>query len=145
MNCGGLHSDVIAKKCGIDPDIKIIPFRGEYYKLAPEKEYLVKMQTPLTGSEIERITTGQCIDGAVYRLRSVKLASMTQRNAWYVIIATEGKNRMIRKLAESIGHRVLRLRRVRIGPVLLGSLRPGMWRHLRPAEIEQIIRRTTDA
>lgn len=42
VNCGGLHSDVIAKKCGIDPEIKIIPFRGEYYKLAPEKEYLVK-------------------------------------------------------------------------------------------------------
>ena len=42
VNCGGLHSDAIAKKCGIDPEIKIIPFRGEYYKLAPEKEYLVK-------------------------------------------------------------------------------------------------------
>ena len=42
VNCGGLHSDVIAKQCGVDPEIKIIPFRGEYYKLAASKEYLVE-------------------------------------------------------------------------------------------------------
>jgi L-2-hydroxyglutarate oxidase len=42
VNCGGLHSDVIAKLCGVDPEIKIIPFRGEYYKLSPQKEYLVE-------------------------------------------------------------------------------------------------------
>lgn len=42
INCAGLHSDNVAKMCGVDPGIKIIPFRGEYYKLKKEKEYLVK-------------------------------------------------------------------------------------------------------
>jgi L-2-hydroxyglutarate oxidase len=42
VNCGGLQSDRIAKLCGVDPKLKIIPFRGEYYKLKKEKEYLVK-------------------------------------------------------------------------------------------------------
>jgi L-2-hydroxyglutarate oxidase len=42
INCGGLQSDRVAKKCGINPGLQIIPFRGEYYKLKPEKEYLVK-------------------------------------------------------------------------------------------------------
>jgi len=42
INCGGLHCDQIAKLCGVDPGLKIIPFRGEYYKLKKEKEYLVK-------------------------------------------------------------------------------------------------------
>jgi len=42
INCGGLQSDRIAKKCGINPGLQIIPFRGEYCKLKPEKEYLVK-------------------------------------------------------------------------------------------------------
>jgi L-2-hydroxyglutarate oxidase len=42
INCGGLQSDRIAKRCGLNPDVKIIPFRGEYYKLKKEKEYLVK-------------------------------------------------------------------------------------------------------
>ena len=42
INCGGLQSDRIAAKCGINPELQIIPFRGEYYKLKTEKEYLVK-------------------------------------------------------------------------------------------------------
>ncbi|MCB0282842.1 MAG: L-2-hydroxyglutarate oxidase [Calditrichae bacterium] len=42
INCAGLYSDRVAKKCGINPGLKIVPFRGEYYELIPEKEYLVK-------------------------------------------------------------------------------------------------------
>jgi L-2-hydroxyglutarate oxidase len=42
INCGGLYSDHIAKLGGVDPKMKIIPFRGEYYELKPEKRYLVK-------------------------------------------------------------------------------------------------------
>ena len=42
VNCGGLHCDRIAKICGVDPGLQIIPFRGEYFKLKKEKEYLVK-------------------------------------------------------------------------------------------------------
>ena len=42
LNCGGLYSDRIAKLCGVDPGLQIIPFRGEYYKLKMEKEHLVK-------------------------------------------------------------------------------------------------------
>lgn len=42
LNCTGLQSDRIAKMCGVDPKLKIIPFRGEYYKIKKEKQYLVK-------------------------------------------------------------------------------------------------------
>ncbi|MEC7871390.1 MAG: L-2-hydroxyglutarate oxidase, partial [Chloroflexota bacterium] len=42
INCAGLHSDRIAKIFGYDANLKIIPFRGEYYTLKKEKEYLVK-------------------------------------------------------------------------------------------------------
>ena len=42
VNCGGLYCDRIAKLCGVNPGLQIIPFRGEYYKLKKEKEYLVK-------------------------------------------------------------------------------------------------------
>ncbi|QBP92650.1 L-2-hydroxyglutarate oxidase [Bacillus mycoides] len=42
INCAGLHSDRIAKKTGILTDMKIVPFRGEYYELVPEKRHLVK-------------------------------------------------------------------------------------------------------
>ncbi|HEY1799811.1 MAG TPA: L-2-hydroxyglutarate oxidase [Terriglobales bacterium] len=42
MNCAGLHSDLVSRMAGQRPEVRIIPFRGEYYDLVPEKEYLVK-------------------------------------------------------------------------------------------------------
>ena len=42
INCAGLHSDRIAKLGKVNPQAKIVPFRGEYYELTPEKRYLVK-------------------------------------------------------------------------------------------------------
>ncbi|GIV66295.1 MAG: hydroxyglutarate oxidase [Bellilinea sp.] len=42
INCGGLYSDRIAKKCGVNPGLQIIPFRGEYYDIVPQKHYLVR-------------------------------------------------------------------------------------------------------
>lgn len=42
INCGGLQSDRVAKMTGYNPDLRIVPFRGEYFKLKPEKRNLVK-------------------------------------------------------------------------------------------------------
>ncbi|MCM3717656.1 L-2-hydroxyglutarate oxidase [Fictibacillus phosphorivorans] len=42
INCAGLHSDRVARASGYQTDMKIVPFRGEYYKLKPEKRHLVK-------------------------------------------------------------------------------------------------------
>lgn len=42
VNCTGLHSDRVTKMAGVNPDVKIIPFRGEYYELKPERHHLVR-------------------------------------------------------------------------------------------------------
>ncbi len=42
INCAGLHSDRVARSGGMNTDMKIVPFRGEYYEIKPEKRYLVK-------------------------------------------------------------------------------------------------------
>lgn len=42
INCAGLHSDRIASLAGLEPKIKIVPFRGEYFELTPEAEHLCK-------------------------------------------------------------------------------------------------------
>jgi L-2-hydroxyglutarate oxidase len=42
INCGGLQSDRIARMCGTDPGVCIVPFRGEYYELVPERRHLVR-------------------------------------------------------------------------------------------------------
>jgi (S)-2-hydroxyglutarate dehydrogenase len=66
VNCAGLQSDRVAKMCGVKPNLKIIPFRGEYYKLKKEKEYLVKNliypvpdpQYPFLGVHFTRMIKG---------------------------------------------------------------------------------------
>lgn len=42
VNCAGLHSDRLARLCGVDPGLQIIPFRGEYYRLVPGRQTLVR-------------------------------------------------------------------------------------------------------
>jgi len=42
VNCAGLESDRVARMCGVDPQLHIVPFRGEYYELVPERRGLVK-------------------------------------------------------------------------------------------------------
>jgi L-2-hydroxyglutarate oxidase len=42
VNCAGLHADDVARLCGVDPQLQIVPFRGEYYELVPERQFLVK-------------------------------------------------------------------------------------------------------
>jgi L-2-hydroxyglutarate oxidase len=42
VNCAGLHADEVARTCGVDPQLQIIPFRGEYYEIVPERQFLVK-------------------------------------------------------------------------------------------------------
>jgi (S)-2-hydroxyglutarate dehydrogenase len=66
VNCGGLYSDRIAKVCRVNPEIQIVPFRGEYYRLKKEKEYLVKNlvypvpdpQFPFLGVHFTRMING---------------------------------------------------------------------------------------
>jgi (S)-2-hydroxyglutarate dehydrogenase len=66
VNCAGLQSDRVAKMFGVKPNLKIIPFRGEYYKLKKEKEYLVKNliypvpdpQYPFLGVHFTRMIKG---------------------------------------------------------------------------------------
>jgi L-2-hydroxyglutarate oxidase len=42
VNCAGLQSDRVARLCGVQPGVTIVPFRGEYYELAPSRRSLVR-------------------------------------------------------------------------------------------------------
>lgn len=67
INCGGLYSDVIAKEFGLNPNVKIIPFRGDYYRLKEKYSYLVNNliypvadpQYPFLGVHFSRMTNGK--------------------------------------------------------------------------------------
>ena len=57
-------------------------------------------------------------------------------DCWIGLELIEGKNRQVRRMTAAIGHPTLRLLRVRIGGLRLGSLPPGQWKILTPAERE---------
>jgi 23S rRNA pseudouridine2605 synthase len=62
------------------------------------------------------------------------------RHGWLEIVLDEGKNRQIRRLLAACDVAVLRLVRVAVGPLALGDLAKGAWRHLTPREVETLAR-----
>jgi len=56
----------------------------------------------------------------------------------FLITIHEGKNRQIRRMLEAVGHRTLRLKRERFGPLSLGELSPGDTRQLTPDELRSL-------
>lgn len=62
----------------------------------------------------------------------------TGESTWLEIAIGEGRNRQVRRMCQAIGHPVLRLQRVAIGPLTARGLRPGEWRDLTPDEVEAL-------
>lgn len=100
-----------------------------------EKEYLVKLKGKLDADDMRNAMEGVLVAGVSYAFDQIRLVRAEKENSWYHITIHEGKNRMIRKLAEALSHPVIRLRRVRIGSVHLGRMLPGEHRHLTQREI----------
>ncbi len=61
-------------------------------------------------------------------------------NPWYEVQLIEGRNQQVRIMFKHFGRLVEKLRRVRIGNVELGSLKPGEFRHLTPDEVRKLMR-----
>ena len=58
--------------------------------------------------------------------------------AWLQVTLREGRKRQIKRVAKALGHPVLRLIRIRVGPIQLGDLPPGQWRRLTPDEVAHL-------
>lgn len=104
-----------------------------------EKEYLVLVSgKPSTPTLIQWRHGKIEIEGQPTGRAEVERLKLEGDNTWLKIILTEGRKRQIREVAKALGHPVLRLERVRIGPIKLGHLKPGKWRHLNPAEVQRL-------
>ncbi len=97
---------------------------------AVEKEYLVRVEGKLAPGDLERLRHGLELDGEALKPAKVKWQNADQLN----FILREGKKRQIRRMCEMVGLKVVGLKRIRIGNVLLGDLPPGKWRFLRGNE-----------
>jgi len=101
----------------------------------PDKTYHVQVDG-IPGPELlAALEQGVDADGEWLRAARARLLRSGQRNAWLEIVLDEGRNRQIRRLLAAMDLGVLRLVRVAIGELQLGSLGKGQWRELEPAEV----------
>lgn len=103
------------------------------------KVYHVKVRGHPGPQAIERLRQGVPLGrGVRSRPAGVKIVR-PGNNPWMAIVLHEGRPNQIKRMLESVGHRVLRLRRVAIGPLRLTGLRPGEVRALRPVELRRLL------
>jgi L-2-hydroxyglutarate oxidase len=130
INCGGLYSDRVARLCGLDPKLQIVPFRGEYYQLVPERQFLVKnliypvpdARFPFLGVHFTRTTDGHIEAGpnAVLALarEGYGWSRISPRDCWQLLryrgfwsMAAKywrtGFGEMYRSLSKAAFHRAL--------------------------------------
>jgi 23S rRNA pseudouridine2605 synthase len=101
----------------------------------PSKTYHVQVDRIPDGALVERIAAGATVDGESLGAAAARLLRTGTRQAWLEIVLTEGRNRQLRRLLGAFDLQVLRLVRVAIGDLPLGTLAKGQWRQLDAAEI----------
>lgn len=95
-----------------------------------EKEYLVRVTGNLDERGLALLNHGLSLDGEALLPAEVSWLNQDQLR----FILNEGKKRQIRRMCEAVGLKVVGLKRMRMGSVVLGDLPEGKWRYLRPGE-----------
>jgi 23S rRNA pseudouridine2605 synthase len=102
------------------------------------KEYHVCVEGRPDNETLKRWRQGVFLDGRKTAPADVSVLRREKGRTWLRVVLREGRKRQIRRVATMLGHPVHRLIRVRIGPVHLGDLKPGKWRHLTKQELKEI-------
>ncbi len=109
-----------------------------------EKEYHALVEGLPDERTLGKWQRGVFLDGCRTAPAEVSILRREGDRTWLRIVLREGRKRQIRRVAAMLGHPVHRLIRVRIGPVHLGNLKPGQWRHLTERELHQLKRETVN-
>ncbi len=103
------------------------------------KTYRVKVEGRLQKRELGEVERGIDLPDGRFAPTGVLLEKTNPGSSWLRITLTEGRNRVIRRAFETLGHPVLRLVRVAVADIPLGSLREGQWRALTRKEVERLL------
>jgi 23S rRNA pseudouridine2605 synthase len=104
----------------------------------PSKTYHVQIDRLPDAALLAALERGALSNGERLKARSARCLRSGDKNAWLEIVLDEGRNRQIRRLLEALDVSVLRLVRVAIGSLALGTLAKGQWRMLTPAEMDSL-------
>ena len=110
-------------------------------KYKVEKVYRVTVKNSVTDEQVTDLASGVMIDDRRTEPCEVVVLEKANERSVMQITLREGRNRQIRKMCESVGLTVSRLKRISVGPVRLGVLQPGEYRYLTAREIELLTSR----
>lgn len=102
------------------------------------KTYLVKSSLLLSDEQLDRLRAGVELEDGPTRPAAVDRIRDSARYTFFEITITEGRNRQVRRMVETLGAKVLKLVRVSIGAIRIGDLEIGKHRELTPAEVNQL-------
>ncbi len=103
------------------------------------KTYLVKLAGRISDDSLKRVREGVRLSDGVTGGARVLIQSRTANTSKLLVTLNEGKNREVRRVFAHVGHKVVDLKRVRIGSLSDRGLKPGSWRPLTRAEVAQIL------
>ena len=106
--------------------------------LGPPKTYHVQIDRLPESGLLAKLERGLRIQEEYLAVRSARLLRAGEKHSWLEIVLEEGRNRHIRRLLDAFDVSVLRLMRVAIGSLPLGTLAQGQWRMLTPEETESL-------
>lgn len=102
------------------------------------KVYAVTIKPVVDEEKIKQLESGVVIDGKKTSPCTVKIVETREDRMMLEFSISEGRNRQIRKMCESIDAQVIRLKRISEGDVSLNGLKVGQWRHLETKEIKKL-------
>lgn len=105
------------------------------------KTYHVQVNAVVEETQLRAIEAGLPVDGERLSAKRASLLRAGEKNCWLEILLDEGRNRHIRRLMEALGLEVLRLIRIRVGNLELGSLPKGAYRKLTQGEVSDFVKR----
>ena len=115
-----------------------LAFRLTHPKFGVEKRYLVQCVGCPTLEQLEQLERGVYLAEGKAKVERVSLKKKQRTGSILEMVLTEGRNREIRRVLASIGHKVTRLKRIAIGPLQLGELAVGSHRRLTLEEIQAL-------
>jgi pseudouridine synthase len=119
-----------------------LTYRLTHPKHHVDKVYLVWVEGMPAEESLDKLRQGIMLDFGMTTPAIVdREPSKTDfKNTCLKITIHEGKKRQIKRMCLAIGHKVLKLKRIQLGPITLGDLRPGEYRYLTPQEVENLKR-----
>jgi len=102
------------------------------------KTYLVKATPRLADAQLQRLRDGLELADGPTRPAEVRRVRDSDKYTHFEIVLTEGRNRQVRRMVEALDAKVLKLVRIKLGRIAIGTLPIGKWRMLTPAEVRTL-------